>query len=116
MGNYEISDQLVGRIKKVTSDDLKNFFKAEGVELVCPMCSSKALLVSFGTDEETGTQYIVPSVVRYLHIEGKIGGDFDEADCLSYKVTCHKCSHEIYFGASKIINWSELARASNVQL
>ncbi|BBG58514.1 hypothetical protein [Providencia rustigianii] len=29
MGNYEISDQLVGRIKKVTSDDLKNFFKAE---------------------------------------------------------------------------------------
>lgn len=113
MIDYKISDELIDRLKKITPERLSDFFKSDDIEPVCSICKSKVLLVSFESDTETGDQYIVPSVIGYLRANKKIGMAFTDLDCLSYKLTCSKCSHETYFGVAKVLEWSEEMRNNN---
>lgn len=104
-----ISDDLIDRLKNVNSEDLRDYLKNDGVEPKCPVCSSKFLMVPFETNttDATPRSYMVPSMTPYLFREKKIGVTFSGIDYLSYKVICSRCAHEIYFNASRVLDWVE---------
>lgn len=104
-----ISDELIERLKNVTSDDLRSYLKEDGIEPKCPVCSNKFLMVPFEINKQDAIQmpYMVPSMTPYLFSENKIGMTFSGIDYLSYKIICNRCAHEIYFNASRILDWVE---------